>query len=270
MNLKDYSYRDVARTPMEYFESATTDIKSIVPSWANAQTHLWVCGASDTDNLLKEQCAFNRDALDDAYIPEPFPEDESKPIEWRGILATLDICVNETTPTIFCNEEGYNIIPICMIKVDHENGAPDDAIQWQEVPESGTTNEEQEELDVAIRHLGLQDEISIRDLSEDEDEEIKDQVFYDASDELEDSEEDLAESVEKRLQLRDNIEVILPPRNRINKSKKARKKRQGHTKGQRKREIPRVKDKTTYLRLVNANDCVKDKITGCYLPHKTQ
>ena len=36
------------------------------------------------------------------------------------------------------------------------------------------------------------------------------------------------------------------------------------------REMPRVKDKTTYLRLVNANDCVKDKITGCYLTQKTQ
>ena len=34
--------------------------------------------------------------------------------------------------------------------------------------------------------------------------------------------------------------------------------------------MPRVKDKTTYLRLVNATDCVKDKITGCYLTQKTQ
>ena len=75
---------------------------------------------------------------------------------------------------------------------------------------------------MAIRCLGLQDEISIRDLSEDEDEEVKDQVFYDASDKLEDSEEDLAEVVKKRLQLRDNREVLLPPGNMMNKNKKAR------------------------------------------------
>ena len=34
--------------------------------------------------------------------------------------------------------------------------------------------------------------------------------------------------------------------------------------------MPRVKDKTTYLRLVNATDNVKDKITRCYLTQKTQ
>ena len=90
----------------------------------------------------------------------------------------------------------------------------------QHVPEIGTINEEQE-LDVAIRRLGLQDEISIRDLSEEEGEEKKDQVFYDASNELNDSENDLVEAIEKRLQLRDNREVLLPPRNMMNKNKKA-------------------------------------------------
>ena len=58
VNLKDHSYRDVAWTPVEDFESATTDIKSTIPSWANAQTHLWMCGASDTDSLLKEAMCF--------------------------------------------------------------------------------------------------------------------------------------------------------------------------------------------------------------------
>ena len=170
MNLKDHSYKDATRMPMEDFESATTDIKSTIPSWANAQTHLWMFGTSDTNSLLKEQCALNRDAPEDAYIPEPFPKDEFEPIEWRGIL---DVCVNETTHIVFCNEEGYDVIPICMIKVNHENGAPDDAIQGQEVLESATINEEQEELDVAIQRLALQDEISIRYLSDDEDEEVK-------------------------------------------------------------------------------------------------
>ena len=155
VNLKDHSYRDVARMPVEDFESATTDIKSTVPSWANAQTHLWMCGVSDIDNLLKEQCDLNRDTPDDAYVPEPFLEDEFEPIEWRGILATLDVCVNEMTPTIFCDEEGYDIIPICMIKVSHGTSLLDDAIHGQEGPEIGTTNEEQEELDVAIQRLGL-------------------------------------------------------------------------------------------------------------------
>ena len=111
----------------------------------------------------------------------------------------------------------------------------------------------------------MQDEISIRDLSEEEDEEEKDPVFYDASDELENFDEDLAKAVKKRLQLWDNREVLLPPRNMMNGNKKNRQKRQGHTKGKRTREMPRIKNKTTCLRQVNVVDCVKDKITGCYL-----
>ena len=116
----------------------------------------------------------NRDATDDAYIPVPFPEDEFEPVEWRGILATLDFCVNETTPTIFCDEEGYDIIPICMIKVSHRIDFPDEAPLQQKEPKDDNQTEEQEELDAAILRLGLQEEISIRDLSEEEDEEIKD------------------------------------------------------------------------------------------------
>ena len=71
---------------------------------------------------------------------------------------------------------------------------------------------------MALRHLGLQDEISIRDLSEDEDEKEKYQVFYDASDELEDSEEDLAEAIERRLQLKDHGEVVIPQEDWVNKN----------------------------------------------------
>ena len=55
VNLKDHSYRDVARTQIEDFESATTNTKSAIPSWANALTYLWMCRASGTDSLLKEQ-----------------------------------------------------------------------------------------------------------------------------------------------------------------------------------------------------------------------
>ena len=35
INLLDHSYRDVARTPIEDFESATLTTKSSKPSWMN-------------------------------------------------------------------------------------------------------------------------------------------------------------------------------------------------------------------------------------------
>ena len=157
-----------------------------------------------------------------------------------------------------------------MIKVDHEIDFVKEVTCKQGEPPSNDITEEQRELDIALLRLGLQDEISIRDLSESEGEEERNQVFYDASDELESTDDDLAGKLEKRLQLRDNTEVILPPKNWTKQNKQHRRKKQGCTKGQRNREMPRVKDKTTYLRLVNATDCIKDQITGCYLTQKTQ
>ena len=31
------------------------------------------------------------------------------------VLATVDVCVNETSPTVFCDKEGYNLIPFHMV-----------------------------------------------------------------------------------------------------------------------------------------------------------
>ena len=52
MNLKDHSYRDVAKTPIEDFESATTT----QPSWLGRPNQLWMWGASDNeDNHLERE-----------------------------------------------------------------------------------------------------------------------------------------------------------------------------------------------------------------------
>ena len=58
--------------------------------------------------------------IDEDYILEPFPNDQFIPDSWHDILATVDICVNEVTPTVFFDEEGYDIIPIHMVRVLHE------------------------------------------------------------------------------------------------------------------------------------------------------
>ena len=58
--------------------------------------------------------------LDEDYILEPFPNDQFIPDAWQDVLATMDVCVNEVTPTVFCDEEGYDIIPVHMIRVLHE------------------------------------------------------------------------------------------------------------------------------------------------------
>ena len=79
-----------------------------------------MCGASREGSLKEEECATYRPVEDDeAYIPDPFPEDEFEPHGWDQILATLDVCANETTTTRFCDENGYDIMPVMMINCFH-------------------------------------------------------------------------------------------------------------------------------------------------------
>ena len=51
INLADHSYRDVARTPIEDFESATATDKSTRLSRESFETPLWMCGASECGSL---------------------------------------------------------------------------------------------------------------------------------------------------------------------------------------------------------------------------
>ena len=62
-------------------------------------------------------CEKGRDGDDEAYIAEPFPEAKLQPDGWYDVLATVDVCVNEVTPTVFCDEQGYDLVPFHMIKV---------------------------------------------------------------------------------------------------------------------------------------------------------
>lgn len=55
----------------------------------------------------------------------------------------------------------------------------------------------------------------------------------------------------------------------VKRETKLEKKKQGHSKGHKKRPMPRIADKTSYLLLVNAEDCVKNKITRRYDLAKT-
>lgn len=66
MNLKDHSYRDVAKTPIEDFESATT-----TPSWLGRPNQIWMCGASDNG---EENPDSESGREEETYVPEPFPD----------------------------------------------------------------------------------------------------------------------------------------------------------------------------------------------------
>ena len=81
------------------------------------------------------------------------------------MLANIDVCVNETTPTKFVDEEGHDIAPFFMVNLIGED-----------------TSSIHETKTIEVKALRMRDEISIRDLSiPSEDLE----AFYDAEPEIE-------------------------------------------------------------------------------------
>ena len=249
INVTDHSFRDVARTPVEDFESATITTRSSKPSWMNSTSHLWMCGASDQE---EEEEKSENDK--DPYVLDPFPNDKFVPDAWMDILATVDVCVNEVNPTVFCDEEGYDLVPFHMISVTSDP----------------LNQEKQEELhnpqETPANILYLEEEISIRERESSE--EMSDcpsedkipigEEYYDASDELEDYQEEEPMSI----QLRDGREI--PIHGEILKIPRTQRRcKQTRSKGQ--RVMLEFKNKTHYLMGVQARDCIKDKVTGCYL-----
>ena len=67
--------------------------------------------------LAKEEVLKSlKDMMDKGYKPVPFNEEKFEPVEWSHVLATLDTCtLNHGIQ--FCDEEGYDIIPIKMVQV---------------------------------------------------------------------------------------------------------------------------------------------------------
>src|SRR5271156_2648216 len=112
VNLRNHSYRDVTRSPVDEFDSASSEPTRKTPS--EGREDLWMCGASCTDQPVK--C--NRSVTDEIYIPQPFPEHLIDPLEWNHILASITTCALPKQ-TQFCDPDGYDIIPIRMLRVYH-------------------------------------------------------------------------------------------------------------------------------------------------------
>ena len=113
VNLRNHRYRDVTKSPVEEFNSGSSDETESTLSVDKAG--LWICRTS-CKNLKPEDVVINRSVTDEAYVPLPFLEHLIDPQEWIHVLATLSICALPTQ-TQFCDLDGYDIIPIRMISV---------------------------------------------------------------------------------------------------------------------------------------------------------
>ena len=97
--------------PMEEFDSESSQISN--SSKEETRENLWMCGASRA-SMAMDSSEWCKDAMNNAYVPVPYPEEELEPMEWMHCLTTIDVCmINHGIK--FCDEEGYDIIPIQMV-----------------------------------------------------------------------------------------------------------------------------------------------------------
>ena len=130
-----------------------------------------MCGTfenGDQKEKEKERSELNN------YILEPFPKHKFEPLGWNDVLATMTICVNEVVPTLFCDEDGFDVIPIQMVNV----------LETQEECNPKQESNEDPPLEKEINHINIDNQVSTFDLSSGH--ETQGTNYYDASDELED------------------------------------------------------------------------------------
>ncbi|MCO5564364.1 hypothetical protein L7F22_018024 [Adiantum nelumboides] len=256
--MKDRSYRDVAKTTVQDYDSTIINGNGV--PWMQTKAHVWMCGASDNGDLTREECILEKSITDEANIPEPFPEHLFEPFGWIQILSTLDVCVNELTPTKFYDEEGYDLVTLRMASVILESGS------------GSEENEEQSTRKVDCKRIV--DEVSLIDIEKQTEDEFRDSLSEDLP--LLDKDFSMIEADDERSSESENERKIIPQPKKFyefsnqkpRRQEPYRQKRSRKSKGKQNKPMPLVKDKTGYLRFVKANDCVKDKITGQFA--KTQ
>ena len=88
------------------------------------------------------------------------------------VLATITICTNDITPTLFCGEEGYDVILVQMVNV---------LAVWDE-EHIALESSKEPTLEAKVRHDKVENEISTFEVSFGH--EIQEENYYDALEEL--------------------------------------------------------------------------------------
>ena len=116
VNLRDHTFRDVTKTPVDEFESASSDLTPHTSTATTSVKDAWICAVPSQDLLEEDKRKTDRLINIKDYIPIPFPEDDIDPYEWNHTLATMDVCALPPQ-TQFCDEEGYEIVPVRVVTV---------------------------------------------------------------------------------------------------------------------------------------------------------
>ena len=119
INLKDHTFRDVTHTPVEEFESATSDLTPHTHTDSTSEKDVWICQTPTPELLDEDERMMDKITKQGEYIPIPFLEDDIDPYEWLHTLSTIDVCALPPQ-TQFCDERGYEIMPVRVITVVDE------------------------------------------------------------------------------------------------------------------------------------------------------
>ena len=99
------------------FESATTSKDKGNSSIYEGEDNFWLFQVDETKHVTHHAAMVDNEIEKMAKNLLQVELDEDKPSqEWMHILATIDTC-SIPTETQFCDEDGYDIIPVQMIRV---------------------------------------------------------------------------------------------------------------------------------------------------------
>ena len=85
--MRNHEYRDVTHSPVEEFDSASSeDLNDVI----GKPNEIWMCGTSSRSiDIGPYESAIARKEQELLYVPLPFPEHLIDPQEWVHVLATL-------------------------------------------------------------------------------------------------------------------------------------------------------------------------------------
>ena len=80
VNLKDHTFRDVTRTPVDEFESASSDLTPRTSTATTSVQDAWICETPSQDLLEEDRKQTDYLINIKDYIPIPFPEGQFRPL----------------------------------------------------------------------------------------------------------------------------------------------------------------------------------------------
>ena len=116
VNLSTHEFRDVAKLPVADFESATTSRDNEGTSLGyEGEDNFWLFEAEAMSNTVY-QATLTDEQIEEFKTLGPIIEldEEDASQEWMHLLATIDTCAI-SSPTQFCDEDGYDVVPIRVI-----------------------------------------------------------------------------------------------------------------------------------------------------------